>query len=1744
MTRSDEILKDCLLLDLETSPDGKLLKVGAICGGEERFLKGRFARSEVDRVLDELGAGAKYVLGHNILDHDLPILQQQFSQLQLHLLPTIDTLFLSPIAFPENPYHYLVKDDKLLNTALNDPVADAKNSGKLFRDQCAVFEELLNTEKELVRFYAWAFYETMLPFFLALDAQPLSDQEAQKYFSARAAEFGCKTAAAAISSELVSTARAEGEVSGLGRFFRRRNNLQNDPTDSSIKTPSAYALAWLRVAGSNSIIPPWVHYRFPAVVAMVRRLRDKGCSDPSCSYCQDNHNPQKQLKRFFGFDDFRAKPAANDGGSLQEAIIRAGMNDDPILAILPTGGGKSLCYQLPALVRNRRLGVLSIVISPLQALMKDQIANLNRITESSFAAALYGMLTPPERGDVIERVRMGDIAVLYVSPEQLRNSSFRKVIKQREIGCWIFDEAHCLSRWGHSFRPDYLYASRFIRELAKQQNVPCPPVACFTATAKQDVVAEISEHFQKELSQELQLFDGGAERTNLDFEVQIVNPADKRDRVKELLLDRLPLPEDGASVVYCATRQGTEDMAEFLRRVGFSVEAFHAGLEPPEKRRIQEEFIAGDIQHICATNAFGMGIDKENVRLVIHADIPGSLENYLQEAGRAGRDRQQAHCVLLYDKQDIETQFSMSAFSQLTRKDIAQILRGLRRAKKDEKNSVIITAGEILRDEGVDTAFNTTDPMATTKVNTAVSMLERGSFVERNENRTRVLEVQPLVKSVQDAVEKVGQLGLSDRIRRQWLDILGAIYNSDPNEGISADELAELPSMASEEKAAPDLRRGLQHDTLPIMRILNDMVNAGLIDKDTMMSAYVKVRCANSAEKIFTDICALEKALLAVMREEEPDADGWMIVGLRRLNQRLLDEGFSCAPETIINLLKSLALDGKGLAGRRGSIDLKYRDKEHYRVKLQRSWESLEEIAHKRHAVAGIVLSAISKQIPSTSSGEQLVKFSEGDLINALKSDMFIAAQIKDFSSAIERGLLYLHEQKSIILQQGLAVFRQAMTIAILPEAKGRRYTKGDYSPLHEHYKERFFQIHVMHEYAILGLEKIQNARALVSDYFTMNKVEFVRRFFPGREKILNMATTAESYREIVDQLNNGVQVAVVAANVQDNMLVLAGPGSGKTRVIAHRCAYLLRVERVRPREILVVCFNRSAAISLRRRIMDLVGRDAFGVTIQTYHGLAMRLIGASFSGRMEKGKEMPDLDAVIPEATKMLRGECDIPGLERDEMRERLLAGYNHILIDEYQDIDQPQYDMVSAIAGRTLESEKDDTKLSVLAVGDDDQNIYTFRGANVQFIRQFEKDYEARTHFLIENYRSTKSIINASNMLIALNEDRMKTDRPIQINGARRSESAGHPVRIVCCPDAMNQARFILNSIKAQKKAGGSIAVFSRTKRELHSIRAALEYANIPSTLAAENKGNTPLHRMREPQALFTLIKGLKQKTTTATRLQSEFQALECYKTHIPWCRIVDDILREWEDETHNNDRTPNEAVDFIYEALYERQRERIGDTEVYLSTVHSAKGLEFDHVILLGKWDQPFKRTELEEERRLYYVGMTRARETLTLCELKNTSNPHTQVLRGDAVIRSVAEFYNKPSDQVLNVNYGALGLSDVWISYPVDADNARYVRQEISRLEFGSMVGLKASGNRIFITNERGHHVGAFSRASSAKWMDRLSGVKEVRVKSVVNWRKNLLDEKYVKESYPDEWEVPLVEIIWVEQARKDNSAVVN
>ena len=531
----------------------------------------------------------------------------------------------------------------------------------------------------------------------------------------------------------------------------------------------AYTLAWLSVAGGSSVMPPWVRHQFPGAGRLVRRLRDNACSDPDCDWCRERHDVRRELSRWFGFDDFRPEPTYEYGRPMQQSVVETAMAGEHVLAILPTGAGKSLCYQLPALSRYDKTGALTVVISPLVALMADQVAGLESRGIGS-CVTVNGLLSMPERANALERVRLGDAGILIISPEQLRSVSLRRVLDQREIGSWVLDEAHCLSRWGHDFRPDYRYVGRFIREKAGDD--PVSPVLCLTATAKPDVKDELIDYFKEELGIELRGFDGGARRTNLDFVVVPTRGSAKFDDIYQILQEDLPEHVPGGAIVYCATRRHSVEVAQFLQEKGVTADYFHAGLPPETKKNVQQSFIRGDLRAIAATNAFGMGIDKPDVRLVIHADIPGSLENYLQEAGRAGRDQQAARCVLLYAQDDVERQFGMSARSRLTRQEIHGVLRALRNLDRRKRlnGEVVATAGEILRedDEG---AFERDSATDDTRVRTAVAWLEEAVLLTREANRVQVFPSSLRVGSTDEAQARLVRADITNQYRKQLLTI-------------------------------------------------------------------------------------------------------------------------------------------------------------------------------------------------------------------------------------------------------------------------------------------------------------------------------------------------------------------------------------------------------------------------------------------------------------------------------------------------------------------------------------------------------------------------------------------------------------------------------------------------------------------------------------------------------------------------------------------------------------------------------------------------------------------------------------------------------------------------------------------------------------------------------------------------------------------------------------------------------------
>ncbi|MCK0510029.1 RecQ family ATP-dependent DNA helicase [Aromatoleum buckelii] len=835
----------CLCLDIETARQDRMVlrELGAFRPDLDARLRLSGKAPDLVRRLDALTEGAAFVLGHNVVAFDQPALAALHPELGLHRLPLIDTLELSPVAFPQNPYHRLVKDYKLCTTTRNDPVRDAELAYELFNDQNEALQQRVaeHPDEALCLHYLLA---------------PENGKGVANFFA---------TLRRALRPSLAEAAAAwQRATDGKGCITGQRWIIEHCLPDPAWHKPLAYALAWLRVAGGNSVLPPWVSHSFPKAREAIATLRDVPCPDPACAWCREQHDLETLLPRYFpGITRFRSTPTTAEGRSLQQAIVENGFAGRPTLAILPTGGGKSLCFQLPALARYYRNSSLTVVISPLQSLMKDQVDNLEA-RGITCAGYLNSLLNPMERRVMLDKLRLGDLGLIFVAPEQFRSTAFANALMHREIGAWVFDEAHCLSKWGHDFRPDYLYVSRFIK--ARQKDKPSP-VFGFTATAKPDVVDDICQHFEKRLGVVLDRLEGGVSRENLIYEVRSVPAAAKYAETLRLLQDALR--EEGGAIVFCARQKTVEEVAQFLKDAGLDCGYFHGGMLPADKRAVQEAFLAGTLRVIAATNAFGMGVDKPDVRLVIHLDTPGSLENYLQEAGRAGRDQAAARCILLYDDADLDVQFRLLKNSRLTQHDIGAILKALRAIERKDRTEgeVVVTSGEILLEIPDAHRIDPDASDADTKVRIAVAWLEEARLLERHENHTRVFPGSLLVANEEEARALLRKKLGPDADIEPYVRILSILIQADDDQGLSTDELMLATGKDS---------RTLQH-------MLRELDRWKLLSNDTEIGVTF-YRDPDTAQRL-DELARIEDALLKNLREEAPDADqeGWQILNVRRL---------------------------------------------------------------------------------------------------------------------------------------------------------------------------------------------------------------------------------------------------------------------------------------------------------------------------------------------------------------------------------------------------------------------------------------------------------------------------------------------------------------------------------------------------------------------------------------------------------------------------------------------------------------------------------------------------------------------------------------------------------------------------------------------------------------------------------------------------------------------------------------------
>lgn len=508
---------------------------------------------------------------------------------------------------------------------------------------------------------------------------------------------------------------------------------------------------------------------------------------------QPNHSitPLELLHSRFGFSDFR------EG---QEEVIEAVMAGEDVLTIMPTGGGKSLCYQLPALA----LDGITLVVSPLIALMKDQVDGLRR--RSIPAAFINSTLTLEEQRERIAAAWRGTVKLLYVAPERFRSRMFTEGLAGVTVGLFAVDEAHCVSEWGHDFRPDYLRLKPAIESLGR------PRIIALTATATPEVRQDIS--LQLGLRQP-RVFVTGFDRKNLFLEViPTAHEEEKLETISRIIIEMQQEAVSAAAshavttslpsgIIYAATRKNVETVAEALAASGLQAAPYHAGMDDADRHRVQNDFMSSRTPIVAATNAFGMGIDKSDLRFVIHFDIPGSLEAYYQEIGRAGRDGLHSHCALLWNYADTHTQEFFIESSYPPHEVIEDIYTMLIRLGIDE---VLLTHKEIK-----DRVPLGESEMA---VSSSLKILEKAGVIERGLARGALARITALPKLVAESKSSTPTLRLAaarldDAVRLKTRLIDALMLGLSPHLGqprqVDLDELSE--SLAVD---LDSVRRGLR----------------------------------------------------------------------------------------------------------------------------------------------------------------------------------------------------------------------------------------------------------------------------------------------------------------------------------------------------------------------------------------------------------------------------------------------------------------------------------------------------------------------------------------------------------------------------------------------------------------------------------------------------------------------------------------------------------------------------------------------------------------------------------------------------------------------------------------------------------------------------------------------------------------------------------------------------------------------
>jgi len=1550
-------------IDLETEPRSrKILDIGAIKDDGTKF-----HRISVPGLIEFL-RGTAFIGGHNIIEHDLTYLQDQFIAEGLLPLNIIDTLYLSPLLFPTKPYHALVKDDKLQSDETSNPLNDSMKASELFQDEVAAFARLDENFKSIL--YLLLKDKNEFRGFFHYIGYTCGDAAIEPLIRFKFADEIC-------------------EHVDLSRLIRER------------PVALAYALALLHafIAPHNiqSITPPWVLRKFPDVEAILLRLRNKPCVS-GCAYCRKALDVHAGLKRFFGFGSYRLY----DGEPLQEKAVKAAVDGKSLLAVFPTGGGKSITFQLPALMSGENSRGLTIIISPLQSLMKDQVDNLERAGIVD-AVTINGLLDPIERAKSFERVEDGSASLLYLSPESLRSKSIERIILGRKIVRFVIDEAHCFSAWGQDFRVDYLYIGDFIKQIQDKKNLEeAIPVSCFTATAKQKVIQDIVVYFRDKLGLDLQLYTASGSRKNLHYRVFEREDEESKYQTLRDLIEEKSCP----TIVYVSRTQKAYVLAERLTRDGYLARPYHGRMDVKEKTTNQDAFTAGEVSIMVATSAFGMGVDKKDVGMVIHYEISDSLENYVQEAGRAGRDeRMDADCFVLFNEEDLSKHFIMLNQTKLSIKEIQQVWRAIKEITRF-RSTVSNSALEIARKSGWEDNVREIE----TRVKTAIAALEDAGYLKRGQNMPRVFADSILVKNIQEAIDTIyASSKFEEKQKEDGVRIVKKLYSSRGKQA-AMDEVAE-----SRVDYISDQLGIVKEEVISIVNLLREEnVLGDAKDLKAFLRRNENVSRAIASVEAF---CRIEAFLLPLLDQQE------RIFNLKELNGAAEATGFKEVTTKKLRIVLNFWAIKNWIKRQR----LDY-SSNHMAIVLLSRPDQLAGMMQRRHQLARFIIEFLFARSKAKASEENeaaqeiLVEFSVLDIKKEFEKRASLFSTVLT-PGDVEDALLYLTKIEAIKLEGGFLVTYNGMTIERLEQDNKVRYKLDDYQKLSQYYENKVQQIHIVGEYARRMLGEYKDALQFVEDYFQLNFQSFLHKYFKGsREQEIVRNITPAKFRQLFGELSPS-QLRVISDKESKYIVVAAGPGSGKTRVLVHKLASLLLMEDVKHEQLLMLTFSRAAATEFKKRLIGLVGGAASFIEIRTFHAYCFDLLGRV--GTLEKS------DMIVRDTVgKIKGGEVELSRITKTVL-----------VIDEAQDMNEDEFNLVNALMEQNEE-------MRVIAVGDDDQNIFEFRGANSTHLVRLMQKSGAIKHELLENYRSPRNIVEYTNQWVTGVERRLKSN-PI----VPRLHENGK-IKLVRYKGAQLICPLVSDIMETDLK--GSTCVLTATNDQALQIAGRLLRQGARAQLIQSNERFNLYNLLEVRYFLNSVCPAENAVILTAEEWEIAKRELRKKFQHSSRLAVCLNLIREFE-AANPKRKYKSDLEQFVRESKLEDFL-TIDSETIYVSTIHKAKGKEFDNVFLML---QDFNVAS-DESKRLLYVAMTRAKRNLCI----HTNGAYLDALVAENLERVYDfEHYSPPEEIAMT-----LGYRDVFLSY------FNSIQYNIAQLVSGESLTISGNG----CLNAKGHKVVQFSQ----------------------------------------------------------------